>query len=60
MAMAMEIPMSPIAGGVLGHYVDVYFNTDPWFTGIFAFFGFIHSILTVVRIARDNPPKPEA
>jgi F0F1-type ATP synthase assembly protein I len=60
MAMAMEIPMSPIAGGIFGHYIDVYFHTtQPWFTGILAFFGFIHSILTLIRIAREIPPKPE-
>ncbi|HYL57356.1 MAG TPA: AtpZ/AtpI family protein [Candidatus Acidoferrales bacterium] len=60
MAMAMEIPMSPIAGGVCGHYIDLYFHTDPWFTIILMVSGFIHSILTVVRIARDiPPPKPE-
>lgn len=55
LAMALEIPMSPIAGGVMGHYIDVYFHTEPWFTGILAFAGFIHSIVTVIRIAREIP-----
>src|SRR5208282_1539726 len=56
LAMALEIPMSPIAGGVFGHYIDMYFNTEPWFTGILAFAGFIHSVVTVIRIAREIPP----
>jgi len=56
LAMALEIPMSPIAGGIFGHYIDMYFHTEPWFTGILAFFGFIHSIMTLVRIAREIPP----
>ncbi|MDO8431942.1 MAG: AtpZ/AtpI family protein [Candidatus Binatus sp.] len=61
LAMALEIPMSPIAGGVFGHYIDVYFHTEPWFTGILALFGFIHSIVTIVRIVRMEtqiPPGP--
>ncbi|HZC45183.1 MAG TPA: AtpZ/AtpI family protein [Candidatus Acidoferrum sp.] len=57
--MALEIPMSPIAGGVMGHYIDMYFRTEPWFTGILALAGFIHSILTIVRIARELPPSSE-
>jgi F0F1-type ATP synthase assembly protein I len=56
LAMALEIPMSPIAGGIMGHYIDVYFHTEPWFTGILAFAGFIHSIVTVIRIAKEVPP----
>ncbi len=56
LAMALEIPMSPIAGGIFGHYIDMYFHTEPWFTGILAFAGFIHSIVTVIRIAREVPP----
>jgi F0F1-type ATP synthase assembly protein I len=48
--------MSPIAGGIMGHYIDVYFHTEPWFTGILAFAGFIHSVVTVIRIAREIPP----
>ena len=54
---AQEIAiLPPIAGGIFGHYIDVYFNTEPWFTGILAFAGFIHSIVTVIRIAREVPP----
>jgi F0F1-type ATP synthase assembly protein I len=56
LAMALEIPMSPIAGGIMGHYIDVYLHSEPWFTGILAFAGFIHSIVTVIRIAREVPP----
>ena len=56
LAMALEIPMSPIAGGLFGHYIDMYFHTEPWFTGILAFFGFIHSIVTLIRIAKEIPP----
>jgi len=59
LAMALEIPMSPIAGGVFGHYIDEYFHTEPWFTGILAFAGFIHSILTIIRIAKEMPPSSE-
>ena len=59
LAMALEIPMSPIAGGVFGHYIDAYFHTEPWFTGILAFAGFVHSILTIVRIAKEIPPGSE-
>jgi len=59
LAMALEIPLSPIAGGVLGYYIDAYFQTEPWFTGILAFAGFIHSILTIIRIAKEMPPGSE-
>ncbi len=59
LAMALEIPLSPIAGGVFGYYIDAYFQTEPWFTGILAFTGFIHSILTIIRIAKEIPPGSE-
>ncbi|HUO04034.1 MAG TPA: AtpZ/AtpI family protein [Candidatus Binataceae bacterium] len=58
MAMAMEIPMSPIAGGWMGSYVDEYFRTKPWFTLILGVCGFIHSILTIVRIYKEMPHPP--
>jgi F0F1-type ATP synthase assembly protein I len=60
LAMALEIPMSPIAGGIFGHYIDEYFHSGLWFTGILALAGFIHSILTIVRIARETRPGPES
>ena len=58
LAMALEIPMSPIAGGVMGHYIDVYFHTHPWFTAILFLFGFIHSILTLIRIVKIETQVP--
>ena len=63
LAMALEIPMSPIAGGVMGHYIDEYFRTGVWFTIILAFFGFVHSIVTLIRIIKietQRPPAPPA
>ena len=62
LAMALEIPMSPIAGGIFGHYIDMYFHTEPWFTLVLAFFGFVHSVVTLIRIVKIEtqvPPGPE-
>ncbi|HVN63368.1 MAG TPA: AtpZ/AtpI family protein [Candidatus Binataceae bacterium] len=59
MALAMEIPMSPVAGGAMGYLIDDYLKSFPWFTAILAFFGFIHAIVLIVRIYREMPPRPE-
>lgn len=59
MAMAMEIPLSPIAGGWMGYYIDEYFKTQLWFTIILAFLGFVHAILTIIRIAKALPPRSD-
>jgi F0F1-type ATP synthase assembly protein I len=58
LAMALEIPMSPIAGGVMGHYIDLYFQTNLWFTIGFAFLGFVHSIITLIRIVKIETQGP--
>jgi len=53
--MALEIPFSPLVGGWFGYYVDDYFKMHLVFTGLFAFLGFCHSILVIVRIRREMP-----
>jgi ATP synthase protein I len=53
MALALEIPMSPIAGGVVGYCLDRYFGTDPVLTIVFGLMGVGASVVNIVRLARE-------
>jgi F0F1-type ATP synthase assembly protein I len=53
MALALQIPTMPIAGGFFGYYVDRYFRTDPLFTLLFGVLGIGAAILYIARLARE-------
>ena len=43
----------PLAGGVMGYYLDVYFRTSPKLTVAMTILGLIGAAIAVVRIARE-------
>ncbi len=53
MALALEIPMSPVAGGVVGYFLDRYFKTEPVLTIVFGVMGVAASVVNIVRLARE-------
>jgi F0F1-type ATP synthase assembly protein I len=53
MALAVEIPMAPIAGGAGGYYLDYLFGTSPALTIVFCMLGVGAAILYIVRLARE-------
>ena len=58
LAAAMEFTTSPIAGAVAGHYLDLYFKTDPLLTITMLIAGFIAGTVYLVKILqppKDNP-----
>ena len=55
LAAAMEFTTSPIAGAVAGHYLDLYFKTDPLLTITMLIAGFIAGTVYLVKILQ--PPK---
>ena len=48
-AAAMEFASAPIVGAVIGHFIDLYFKTDPAFTIIFCVGGFIGGTVNLIR-----------
>ena len=48
-AAAMEFTTMPIAGAVLGHYIDAYLKTDPALTIVFLIVGFIGGTINLIR-----------
>lgn len=53
MALAVEIPMAPIAGGAMGYYLDYYFGTAPKLTIVLGAMGIAAAIIYIVRLARE-------
>jgi F0F1-type ATP synthase assembly protein I len=57
-AIAWEFTMPMIAGAVIGHFLDIYFRTDPWLTltlfmlGLFG--GFYRGIVELSALQREN------
>ena len=60
MGLAMEIPSLPVAGGVVGYYVDKYFQTGPIFLILFGIAGLAAAALNIVKIAREMNSKSDA
>lgn len=56
--IAWEFTMPMIAGAVIGHFLDVYFHSDPWMTLILfmlgLFGGFYRGIYELSRFQREN------
>jgi F0F1-type ATP synthase assembly protein I len=53
MGIAMEIPMAPLGGGLLGYFIDEYLGTGPIFTVILALLGIGVGVINIVRLARE-------
>jgi F0F1-type ATP synthase assembly protein I len=57
-AAGIEFASMPVAGALLGHYLDLYFATDPVLTlimfllGVLA--GFIHLIRTLGEMRKES------
>ena len=57
-AIGWEFAMPMLAGAIIGHYLDLYFHTDPWMTlvlfmlGLFA--GFVRLIQELSAFQRMN------
>ncbi len=49
--------MFPIAmslGYLWGHFMDKWFGTYPWLTGIFTFFGIVAAFVNLFRLAKND------
>ncbi|MGC1400605.1 AtpZ/AtpI family protein, partial [Candidatus Binatus sp.] len=57
-AIGFEFAWPMIAGAILGHYLDLYFHTDPWLTLVFfllgVFVGFYRLIQELALFQREN------
>jgi F0F1-type ATP synthase assembly protein I len=52
-AAATEFTTSPLAGAIVGHYLDAYFRTDPLLTIILLLAGFIGGTVYLIKILRQ-------
>ena len=58
-SIAWMFPLAIIIGFVWGYYMDKWFGTWPWLTGIFSVFGIIAAFLNLFRIGlKDNVVPP--
>ena len=57
-AIGFEFAWPMIAGALLGHYLDLYFHTDPWLTLVMfllgVFIGFYRLIQELALFQREN------
>ena len=57
-AAAVEFASMPVAGALLGHYLDLYFKTDPILTLIMLLLGvlggFIHLVRTLSEMQKGS------
>src|SRR5271170_3135711 len=57
-AIGFEFAWPMIAGAILGHYLDLYFHTDPWLTLVMfllgVFIGFYRLIQELALFQREN------
>jgi F0F1-type ATP synthase assembly protein I len=57
-AIGFEFAWPMIAGAIVGHYLDLYFRTEPWLTlvmfllGVFA--GFFRLVQELALFQREN------
>jgi F0F1-type ATP synthase assembly protein I len=57
LAYGTEIAMSPVAGAIVGHALDVYFHTDPILAIIMTFAGVVVSGFRLAQMVRELRPK---
>lgn len=48
-AAGMNFAISPAAGALFGHYLDLYFKTDPLLTIILCLGGFVVGTVELIR-----------
>jgi len=57
-AIGFEFAWPMIAGAIIGHYLDLYFRTDPWLTLVMfllgVFIGFYRLIQELTLFQREN------
>lgn len=53
MAAAVQFTSSPLAGAIGGHYLDVYFKTDPIIAVIGLIAGMVTGTVYLIRILRE-------
>lgn len=49
----IEFTSPPLAGAIIGHYLDVYFGTDPRYTIILLFLGIFAGFYRLITMLRD-------
>lgn len=58
-AAGMNFAISPAAGAILGHYLDLYFKTDPILTIIFCLSGFVAGTVNLIRELSSLQKEPK-
>jgi F0F1-type ATP synthase assembly protein I len=48
-SIGFEFAWPMVAGAILGHYLDLYFHTDPWLTLVMFLLGVLGGFITLVR-----------
>ncbi len=52
-AVGLEFSSPMLAGAILGHYLDIYFRTDPYLTLLMFLLGVFAGFYRLVSILRD-------
>ncbi len=52
-AVGLEFSSPMVAGAIVGHYLDLYFKTDPYLTLVMFLMGVFAGFYRLVRILRD-------
>jgi F0F1-type ATP synthase assembly protein I len=52
-AAGLEFSSPMLAGAIVGHYLDLYFKTDPYLTLVMFLLGVFAGFYRLVRILRD-------
>jgi F0F1-type ATP synthase assembly protein I len=52
-AVGLEFSSPMLAGAVIGHYLDLYFKTDPYLTLVMFLLGVFAGFYRLVSILRD-------
>ncbi len=52
-AVGLEFSSPMLAGAIIGHYLDVYFKTDPYLTLVMFLLGVFAGFYRLVSILRD-------
>jgi F0F1-type ATP synthase assembly protein I len=52
-AAGLEFSSPMLAGAIIGHYLDRYFNADPYLTLVFFLLGVFAGFYRLVTILRD-------
>lgn len=58
-AAGMNFAISPAAGAIFGHYLDLYFKTDPILTIILCLGGFVAGTVNLIRELSSLQKEPK-